>query len=113
MLAKNHSSWCEGKLPTLPFLPLLNDELESIQNWTISNELSTNVDKTKINKNFNKINDNSEGRIKLGEDIRKFKNSCMFLWVNIDKNLNFSLHIIYITSKISKTQVFFIEFEII
>ena len=20
MLAKNHSSWCEGKLPTLPFL---------------------------------------------------------------------------------------------
>ena len=89
-------------------IPLLNDELKSIQNWTISNKLSINVDKTEIIKITNKINDNSERQIKLGDDVLKLENSCMFLGVNVDKNLNFSLHINSITSKISKnTGIFY------
>ena len=54
------------------------------------------------------INDNSDPQIKLGDDDLKLENSCMFLGVIIDKNLNFAAHINYITSIIYKnTGIFY------
>ena len=90
-------------------IPLLNDELKTIKNWAISNKLSINVEKTEIIKITNKINDNSERQVKLREDILRLEKSCVFLGVHIDKNLNFSLHINYINSKISKNTDIFLS----
>ena len=76
--------------------------------WTISNKLSINIDKTVIIKITNKINDNSDGQIKLGNDVLELENYFMFLGIIIDKNLNFAALINYITSKVSKnTGIFY------
>ena len=80
-----------------------NRKLQNIYNWTKENRLTLNANKTLSLLFSNKKSLNSEmPNIFLGDEPIQNVDSCKFLGVFIDKNLNFIPHINYISNKISK-----------
>ena len=80
----------------------LNTQLEKIQNWTLANRLTVNVNKTIMMLCSNRLANYTNSDIKIGTDNLTFSNSCTFLGIRIDNRLNFSEHISNVSSKIAK-----------
>ena len=81
-----------------------NIELEKIQDWTISNRLSINVDKTELIIFSNRRHgiDTLTNLANLNGDVLEYSDSCKFLGVFIDKDLTFVQHINDIVGKLSR-----------
>ena len=79
-----------------------NTELAKIHDWTISNRLTINVDKTETLLFTNRPNDNNGNCIQLNETDINFTPSCKFLGTFIDNKLTFSKHINHILGKLSR-----------
>ena len=89
-------------------VPILNRELDSVLNWTVSNKLSLNVEKTEMVIVSNKKTTHSNNQIMLGGEFIEYNDECVFLGVKIDNRLNFSNHIKYVANKLSKnTGIFY------
>ena len=85
----------------------LNIELELITDWTISNRLSINVNKTELMITSNRQSNHTTSDIKLDDHFLNYNNECKFLGVKIDHNFTFENHIKFITSKIAKNSGIF------
>ena len=87
----------------LSLISILNQELENIYKWTISNRLSINLDKTVAmiftNRNF----DPSLSPIRINNSLISQVFEHKFLGIVIDPKLKFNKHIMTISSKISKS----------
>ena len=81
----------------------LNAELKLINEWTKSNRLTINVDKTEMILITNRQCNNGDNDIKLDDQYLKFTENCMFLGVKLDNKLTFCSHIKYITSKLARS----------
>ena len=83
-------------------IPMLNDQLSSIYNWTTANKISVNVDKTEL-MIFSNIDDQSCNLpVTFGGENLDPTDSSMFLGVKLDNRLKFNNHISYIADKLSK-----------
>ena len=78
-----------------------NNALAAISNWTVSNELTLNTNKTEIMIVSNRVFE-SRSDFLLQNDVLKPSESCKFLGVYLDNKLSFKNHIQHITSKISR-----------
>ena len=89
-------------------VPVLNRELNLIKNWTISNKLSINVEKTETITISNRVTNHSNTHIMLDSEFIQFFDSCMFLGVKLDNKKNFINHIKHVSNKLSKnTGIFY------
>ena len=83
-------------------ISVLNQELQSVKEWTVSSRLSINVDKTEMvlisNKNVMNIN----GQVLFDNEFLNFSNSCVFLGTRLDHKLSFADHTGYVLDKLSK-----------
>ena len=82
----------------------LNSELVKVHDWTVTNRLTINVNKTELMLFTNRdrdVNRNSEQILLNGSHV-KFVNHARFLGVIIDDKLNFKQHICHVVGKISK-----------
>ena len=79
-----------------------NSELEKLFEWTISNRLTINVNKTELilfsNRNFSK----EENHIYLNENALNYSDNCKFLGVHIDSDMSFKTHINLVVGKLSR-----------
>ena len=83
---------------------MVNNELESIEQWLIANKLSFNVIKTEyllVCSNHKAAQLTFPLRIRLGDDPIKRVKAAKSLGVYIDEHLSWSNHIDYIAKKIS------------
>ena len=81
-----------------------NDNLSKLFRWTINNKLSLNTSKTTALLFSNRIRDVvSPLLLSVGDSQVHFEDSIKFLGVQLDNHLNFSNHVQYICSKLSKT----------
>ena len=81
----------------------VNNELDNVYNWIISNKLTLNIDKTQyiiFHRNKN-IPVNLE-RLKIGSSVLKEVENTKFLGVIVDRQLSWSSHIQNIVNKINK-----------
>ena len=82
----------------------LNTELSNVEKWTTANRLTINVNKTEMLLFSNlPVPPDYNNQIAFTNEILTFKSSCKFLGVLLDDKLNFSDHINYVISKISRT----------
>ena len=79
-----------------------NYELDKFRDWTISNRLSLNTEKTHILLVSNRKIPYSPS-ISYGNQLLQIKNSCKFLGIIIDDKLKFHLQTQHICNKISKS----------
>ncbi len=80
----------------------MEDDLKSLTDWFLANKLSLNVNKT----NFiifqpNKIPEIDKITLSMGNELIKQVVSTKFLGIHIDKQLQWDIHINYITQKIA------------
>ena len=81
---------------------IINGELKHIQQWTVANRLTINVEKTKMMLFTNRSISNNPPPVVLGE-CEISKSDCVtYLGVKVDSNLTFSTHIGHVTGKIAK-----------
>ena len=80
-----------------------NNELSLFKDWSDSNRLTINLDKTNCMLVSNVENGLSNHNIRLHDQPVKIIDDAKFLGVRIDCRLKFNLHIDYICSKISKS----------
>ena len=83
-------------------VPMLNNELTKIYDWTLANRLTINVNKTEllIFTNRNVITDSTQ--IELNGSHLNFTDRARFLGVIMDDSLNFREHICCVVGKISR-----------
>ena len=84
-------------------ITIVNDELENVRKWIISNKLTLNLDKTHYII-FHRKKDIPINRppIKIGETVLKEEQSTKFLGVIVDKKLTWSDHTLYLRNKLNK-----------
>ena len=75
-----------------------NAELDRVYEWTISNRLSLNLDKTHAMIFSNRRYDVSSGGIKINDRSLEFVNTCNYLGVIIDNKLSFRDHIQHVAN---------------
>ena len=81
-----------------------NRELDKFFDWTNSNKLTVNIDKTYFNIVSNNLNITpSSFNLCLNGRVLERRSSVMFLGVVLDERLKFDLHVTHISSKISKS----------
>ena len=81
-----------------------NCELSKLYSWTVNNRLSLNANKTSVLFISNRIHDVvAPLLLSINHIPIFFESSIKFLGVNLDNKLNFSNHISYICTKLSKT----------
>ena len=78
-----------------------NSELDSIHQWTISNRLSLNVNKTFAMTFSNRLHDVSDYHVKLNNVTIEHCTNGIFLGVIVDNSLKFDHYIDEICSKLS------------
>ena len=83
-------------------VPIFNEELNKISNWTISNRLTINTSKTELMLFTNKQNVFGDGRVTLDGGCLDFVDKARFLGVQIDNKMSFREHINHVVSKVSK-----------
>ena len=81
---------------------LLNDELEKVADWFLSNRLTINVSKTELILHTNRRQAVTNGQVLLDNSPIQFSEDCLFLGTVIDENLSFSKHVQHILKKISR-----------
>ena len=81
---------------------LTNAELTKIHDWTVSNRLTINVDKTELIIFSNRDYDLQSQQVSLNSQLVNSVNSCKFLGTHIDRNLTFSQHIKSVVGKLSR-----------
>lgn len=92
----SHSNYCELILNT-------NAQLNDLYNWTINNRLSLNTDKTSVILLTNRTQDIASPLILSINNCPIYCDSSFkFLGLKLDRCLNFSTHILYLCSKLSK-----------
>ena len=79
-----------------------NMELIKIHNWTISNRLTINVEKTEAILVTNKTRDINEATVRLNDNNIMYSPYCKFLGTFLDNKLNFSKHITHVIGKLSR-----------
>ena len=79
-----------------------NTELVKIHDWTVSNRLTINTDKTETLLVTNRTYDHDQIKIQLNNKEIKLVDSCKFLGINIDSKFTFKNHIQLVLGKISK-----------
>ena len=82
---------------------IINNDLINLTDWFRANKLSLNTSKTNymLFSNNNNISENQQ--IKMDADIIERKHCCKFLGIIIDDKLNWSDHITYTRSKLSRS----------
>ena len=80
----------------------INTELIKIQNWTLSNRLTINVEKTEMMCFTKKPIEVNDGLVFLSGEALRFSDNCTFLGVKLDTNLTFKNHVSHIMNKLSK-----------
>ena len=82
---------------------IINNDLINLTDWFRANKLSLNTSKTNymLFSNNNNISENQQ--IKMDADIIEHKHCCKFLGIIIDDKLNWSDHITYTRSKLSRS----------
>ena len=83
-------------------VPMLNNELKKIHDWTIANRLTINNSKTELLLFSNRHTFHNNEQITLNGSFIKFVEQAKFLGVIIDAKMNFKHHINYISGKIAK-----------
>ena len=81
----------------------VNNELVNISNWTKSNKLSINLNKTKYMIISNKYFDTNDCQVVLDDEVIERVRNFKFLGVIVDENLNFKDHISLVCLKISRS----------
>ena len=79
-----------------------NDGLAQFQNWSLSNKLSVNEEKTCC-LTFSNRSVSCADQIQLNGKLLEFGNNYKFLGVQLDNQLKFNIHTGYIANKISKS----------
>ena len=81
----------------------LNEKLDGVREWTLSNRLTINVDKTKLVLFSNKrISNYVHLLVMIGSEIVELIPWCTYLEINLDQKLTCIYNIIYITGKLTK-----------
>ena len=88
---------CDSEL-----IQLASNELSRIWDWNSSNRLTINVAKTEAILFTNKVFDRENNKINLNGEILPYSNSCRFLGIYLDENLNFSSHVNYLVGRIAR-----------
>ena len=83
-------------------IPLLNNELEKIYDWTIANRLTINTTKTEALLFTNRHVSIDDQPLLLGGLPVNYVDNARFLGVTIDKQVSFKLHINDVVGKVSK-----------
>ena len=86
----------------------LNIELNKIQQWTVSNRLSINANKSELLLITKRLVDCNQSSVILGQHRLVLSNYCRFLGVSVGENLTFSKHIRKVLSKSAKMQKFYV-----
>ena len=81
----------------------LNLELDKIYQWSISNRLSINAEKSELLLFTKRRVERDQCSVALGNNPLEIKSHCKFLGVILDENLQFSKHIEHVLVKLSKS----------
>ena len=82
---------------------LINEELQKVNNWLISNKLSLNVNKTKYMQFFKPPKHVSHLNLQINNNIISCVNTFNFLGLQLNDNLKWNTHIEFISKKITRT----------
>ena len=93
------------EIPTLncETISVINNELNNLNRWLVSNKISINTDKTKFIIFSYRKNLNFSPLIKIGGATIRSTNNIKFLGVFVDRHLKFNDHAKYISSKLGKS----------
>ena len=83
-------------------IPVLNNELTKVHDWTLSNRLTINFDKTELLLFTNRDVPIDVASVQLNGNNLEFRNHARFLGVIVDDRMNFKEHISHVLGKISK-----------
>lgn len=81
---------------------VINNHLSNIYKWTCANKIKINVDKTKFIIFSYRKEFHLSGPIVVGNEMIQQTDSVKFLGIILDQNLNFSLHVHSVASKLSR-----------
>ena len=82
---------------------LINEELQKVNNWLISNKLSLNVNKTKYMQFYKPPKHVSHLNLQINNNIISCVNTFNFLGLQLNDNLKWNTHIEFISKKITRT----------
>ena len=79
-----------------------SNELPKVVNWTVANKLTLNTNKTEILLVSNRLGSTDDVNITFHNEDRTPCDSCKYLGVHLDKNMNFGVQIRDVVNKISR-----------
>ena len=83
-------------------IPILNNELVKIHDWTLANRLTVNVNKTELLLFTNRLTQHNNQQVIFDNNFIDYVEQARFLGVKVDKDLNFKPHISHVVVKVSK-----------
>ena len=83
---------------------IINNELQNVSNWLVSNKLTLNVNKTKYMMFYKHPKVVAPLNIKINNNTISRVNTFNFLGLHLNSNLSWNTHITMISKKITKLQ---------